>query len=118
MMALAIKNLIATILIAVSAFIFWTNILPKYEGVSALRPVIEEKKSLLASRIEIVEKLKNLQKEYENRYNELQRLALVAPRNKSIPEFISTIEDISSKTGNIPTIVKLSDRKTVGEAKS
>ena len=100
-MVRSIKNLIASILISISAFMAWTNILPKYNNTSEIKLAIEVRRALVDSRRGILERIKNLQNEYDQRFSEIQRLSLVVPEEKGFPEFISTIESISSRTGII-----------------
>jgi hypothetical protein len=101
-MVRSIKNIIAAILISVSAFLSWTNILPKYDYYSALKITIESRQALLKSREGIFEKVSDLQKEYQQKYAELQRMGLVIPEKKNLPEMISTIDSIFSNSGLNP----------------
>ena len=98
-MVKSIKNLIAAILVSISASIFWTNILPKYDLSSTLKDIIAEKEVTLDKRNQIAKSLIDLQDNYKKRYTEFQRLALVVPEKKSLPELVSTFESISSATG-------------------
>lgn len=114
-----IKNLIAAILISISGFLFWANVLPEYYHISGLKLVVEERLALLDSRNQIVQRLIGLQSEYEKRYGELQRLALVVPEKKNLPGVITTIDAISSKTGT--TLGELtigSEGSNLGQAKN
>src|SRR3989344_4317589 len=99
-MALSIKNLMAAILISISGFLSFTRILPAYEFVSALRDYIDIKSDLLKDRTEIFNKINNIKAKNDSRFNELQRLSLVVPEKKNLPEIISTVEAIVSQTGN------------------
>lgn len=95
----SIKNLIAAILVSISGFLFWTNVLPEYDHISGLKLVVEERVALLESRNQIVQRFVELRSEYERRYGELQRLAFVVPEKKNLPGMITTVDAISSKIG-------------------
>ena len=97
----SIKNLIAATLIAISGFIFWTLILPTYQFARQIKLVIQERSDILNARLEILNKIENIIADTQNKYTELQRLALVIPEKKGIPELISSIEAVFAKSGNI-----------------
>lgn len=98
-MARSIKNLIAAVLIAISGYLGWSEILPAYSVISFLQSHIGEKTEDLKSRTEIVKKIENLRNESNSKYSELQRLALVVPKKKGFPELITAIENIYSQSG-------------------
>lgn len=100
-MVQSIKNLIAAVLVAISGFLLWAQVLPKYELTSALKLTIIEKQELLSLRTDIARSVNDLNEEYSKRYAELQRLALVVPETKNISEVISMTEAMFSQTGNI-----------------
>ena len=90
---------------------FWTNILPEYDYYSGLKTAIGVKQALLTSREGIANKVSGLQKEYQQKYSELERLGLVIPEKKDLAELISTIDSIFSATGTIPNGVVISSVK-------
>jgi hypothetical protein len=90
------------VLISISGFLAWTDILPKYDHYTALKVMIEEKGALLAKREEIFQKVTKLQRDYQEKYTELERLSLVVPEDKDLPEMISTVDNIFSISGTIP----------------
>lgn len=106
-MVQSIKNIIAVILLSVGVYLVWTTILPKYNHASALRAETEKRVNVLTKRQEILQMFNNLRDAYQERYAEFQRLSLVIPADKNLPEFISTIEDIASATGISITELKI-----------
>lgn len=100
-MAQSIKNITAAILIAISAFLAWTEIAPAYGFTELLKTTINERQELLNLKSEVKERIEELNKERAIRYAELQRFSLVAPENTSLPELISTLESIFSKSGHL-----------------
>lgn len=100
-MAQSIKNLTAAILIAISVFLAWTEILPVYMATNSLKATMAEKQELLTLRLEVKERIDQLNGERTSRYAELQRFSLVAPETASLPEIVSTLESIFSKSGHV-----------------
>ena len=114
-MVRSIKNLIAAVLISVSAYLAWTGIWPKYVVTSYLKERIEEKSDLLASRSEIVEKIEQLRNESNSKYAELQRLALVLPEKRGLPEIITAMESIYLGSGVFIPELQLGDAKSTDQ---
>lgn len=114
-MTRSIKNLIAAVFIAISGYLTWTQIWPAYSVTSFLKIQIEEKNNLLASRTEIINQIERLKKESNAKYAELQRLALVVPEKRSIPEVITAVESIYSKNGFILTEFGAGDSPGTGQ---
>lgn len=100
-MAQSIKNITAAVLIAISAFLAWTEIAPAYGFTKLLKATINEKQELLNLKSEVKEKIEELNKERGARYAELQRFSLVAPEVISFPELVSTLESVFSKSGHL-----------------
>lgn len=100
-MAQSIKNITAAILIAISAFLAWTEIIPAYGFAGLLKNAIVERQELLNLKSEVKERIEQLNKERGTRYAELQRFSLVAPETASLPELVSTLESIFSKSGHL-----------------
>ena len=99
-MAQSIKNLTAAILIAISMFLAWTEIVPAYGFTRLLKSTIIERQELLGLRSEVADRIEQLNNERGARYAELQRFSLVAPEDTSLPELVSTLESIFSRSGH------------------
>lgn len=100
-MVQSIKNIISAILIATSAFLAWTEIIPAYGFTGLLKDAIAGKQELLNLKSEVKERIERLNKERGAKYAELQRFSLVAPETASLPELVSTLESIFSKSGHL-----------------
>lgn len=94
-----IKNIIGAVFIAIASFIIWGFVVSAYEKDSHLKTLVDSRSSLLESKQDSLNKIDGLNREQESRFSELKRLSLVIPAKKNIAEMITTIEDISSKTG-------------------
>lgn len=114
-MVRSIKNLIASFLIAVSSFLFWTQVLPVYTFTADLKTVIQEKSDLLSSRAEIIKRIEELTKERDDKYSSLQRLALVLPDKKSIPEIISASDKMFANSGNLLNGMTIGSADVLGD---
>ena len=100
-MAQSIKNLTAAILIAISSFLVCVEIVPAYGFSGLLKSAIAEKDDLLNLKSEVNTRIEQLNKERSTRYAELQRFSLVTPEIVSLPELVSTLESIFSKSGHL-----------------
>lgn len=95
----AIKSLVGAILISIAVFVFWVVILPGYEKRSYFLSVIESRSVNLESKNGLIQKITKLEAEYQSKFAELKRLALVVPAKKDIEEMITILDSISSQSG-------------------
>ena len=95
----AIKNIIGSVFISIAALIFWIFILPGYELRSYLESSVGARASVLNVKSELIQKVADLDGDYQNKFTELRRLSLVIPPEKNIAEVLTAIEDISSQSG-------------------
>ncbi|MBI2065279.1 MAG: type 4a pilus biogenesis protein PilO [Candidatus Yanofskybacteria bacterium] len=95
----AIKNIIGSVFISIAALIFWVFILPGYEMQSYLNSSIETRSSALSLKSELIQKVADLNKEYQDKFSELKRLSLVIPPKKNVAEVLTAIEDIAAQSG-------------------
>lgn len=100
-MVQSIKNLTAAILISISIFLAWVEVMPAYEFTRLLKSTITERQELLDLKSEVANRIKQLNDERSVRYAELQRFSLVAPEETSLPELVSTLESIFSQSGHL-----------------
>jgi len=112
-----IKNIIGSVFISIAVLIFWVFILPGYEMQSYLQSSVEVRASALNLKSELIQKVANLNKEYQDKFNELKRLSLVVPHEKNIAEVLTFIEDISSQNGITLSDLTVSDGSNVNNIK-
>lgn len=103
-----IKNLIGSILISIAVFVFWAIILPDYDGRVHLQSEIKARSAHFEAKNKLINKTVELDKEYQSRYAELKRLALVVPSEKHLEEMITVVEDIFLTSGVSLTDMALS----------
>ena len=104
------KNILGSILIAVGLFFFWIWILPSYDAISLIGPIIESKELKLVSKEAILGRLEDLSQKYDQRQEDIKRLGFIVPLDKDQPVIVSALEDISSKTGMLLLKIGLSPR--------
>lgn len=115
------KNLLGAIVIAIAAFLVFYFVLPNYNETKVFRMAVAERESLLQSRKKVMEDLDNLKKEYLKNKEEIDKISIVVPSEKHIPELVSTIENIARTTGLALTTFNISDnsnKETDKEVKS
>lgn len=95
----AIKSLVGAILISIAVFIFWVVILPGYERRSYFLSAIESRSVDFESKNGLLQKIAELESEYQSKYAELKRMSLVIPAKKSIEEMITILDSIVSQSG-------------------
>lgn len=94
-----IKNLVGSVLISLAVLLVWVLVLPEYDSKSYLEALVMTRTADLEAKSKLIDKTLELDKEYQSRYAELKRLALVVPAEKHIEETITILENIFSSTG-------------------
>ncbi|MDP3697625.1 MAG: type 4a pilus biogenesis protein PilO [Candidatus Taylorbacteria bacterium] len=95
----AIKNLVGAILISIAIFLFWVIILPDYEERSRLRLTVESRSIDFEAKNKLIQKITELNNEYQSKYAELKRLSLVIPAKQGIEEMITILDGVAFQTG-------------------
>src|SRR3989338_994063 len=98
-MTQSIKNIVAALLIAISSYYLLSQDLPLFDLTSDMKNVIAERQVLLESYKKIADSIRDIAKDKDSRYSEIQRLALLAPKKYEIPEVITTVEAMFKKSG-------------------
>lgn len=94
-----IKNLVGSILISLAVLLVWVLVLPDYDNRDYLETLVLTRTADLEAKSRLIDKTLELDKEYQSKYAELKRLALVVPSEKHIEETITILENIFSSTG-------------------
>ena len=98
-MSLANKNYLGVGLAGLAVFVFWVFVMPIWDRVSLLSNAVAEREGILASREEILKKIDDLNRQYQERSADVSRISSVVPNAKSAAELVSTIETITQQTG-------------------
>ncbi len=109
------KQLLGVALIALGLFLFWPLAYAEYSKISVLRSAIEERDVVLTQRSQVLDSVKKLQQEYDQRSSELATFAAVVPAKKSSAEILSSLEAIAAQTGNTLSDVGLSTPPGISE---
>lgn len=112
-MSRSIKNLVAAILISISGFVLITTVWPSYELSENLKQISSERLEVLEDRGDILDRVDELRREKANYYSELQRLTLLLPRDEKLPEIITMIDSIFSRSGIISNSVTINRNKNI-----
>jgi len=111
------KNYIGAGLVALAIIGAWGWTLPEYNKISELKLAINERKELYDSRSAIIQKIKNLNTEYQQRSVDITRISSVLPDKKSLAEMVSAIDKLSSQNGlqliNATVVGKPSDNQAL-----
>lgn len=103
------KNLLGAIMVAAAAFLVFYFVLPNYDETKVFKKAVTERESLLKSRKEIMGQLDNLKKDYQKNKEEIDKISIIIPAEKHIPELVSAIENIAGTTGLALTTFNISD---------
>jgi len=98
-MTKSLKDYIGALLVGLALFSAWTWGLPTYNRISDLKATIKEKEDILSSRNSLIGKIKELNNQYQQRASEIGKLSSVVPKDKSVAEIVSAVENISSRNG-------------------
>lgn len=106
------KKLISALVAGVSIFGVFAFVLPAYSSIKVLRTAIVEREAALAEKRSIMEKISSLNKEIESGRTDINKLGLLIPPAKSVPELISTIEAAAAQSGLAVAEVKFSQQSS------
>lgn len=93
------KNYFGAGLIALALIGAWGWVLPEYNKISELNAALEERQELYDSRSAIIKKIKDMNKEYQQRAADVAKISSVLPSKKSLAEMVSTIDKLSAQSG-------------------
>ncbi len=110
-------KLISSILIAASILLFFFAVLPSFDKTRMLRASVEERESILLEASEIKARVEELNQEIDLKKAEVDKLDILLPKEKMIPELLSGIESIMSASGMNLTEVNISELSTQQDMK-
>jgi len=98
-MTQANKNYLGVGLIGLGILSFWIFGMPSWDRISLLNDAMAEREDILLSREEVLKKIEDMNRQYQERSDDVDRIASVVPGNKSSAELVSTIESITQQSG-------------------
>lgn len=98
-MSIVNKNYLGVGLAGLSVIMFWVFAMPIWDRTSLLNGAITEREDILSSREETLRKIDELNRQYQERASDVDRISSVVPDAKSAAELVSTIEAITKQTG-------------------
>jgi len=98
-MSIANKNYLGIGLAGLAIIAFWLFGMPTWDRISLLNDAVAERGSILASRTEILKRIKDLNNQYQQRSSDVNKISSVVPNAKSAADLVSTVEAITQQTG-------------------
>ena len=108
-------------MVGLAAFLLFYLVLPNYDEMKIFRAAVAERESLLQSRKEAMTTIDNLKNEYQKNKEEIDKISIIIPSEKHIPELVSAMENIAGTTGLVLTTFNIADnsnKETDKEVKS
>ena len=86
-------------MLSAAAFLCFYFVIPLYDQTNQLKVVINERKNLLESRSRMIDHILKLKDDYDLNKGELEKIAMIIPSQKYIPEIISALENMATSNG-------------------
>ncbi len=93
------KNYLGFGLIGLAIIVVWIFVMPAWNRISSLNDAIAEREDILSSRSDILRRIEELNTQYTERSEDVNRISSVVPKTKNAAELVSTVETITSQTG-------------------
>lgn len=93
------RTYIGAFLVAIAGIIFWTLLMPTYDGVMAKREAVAQRADIIKTKSDIITTINALTKEYADRSTDIARFASMVPATKSSPELVSSIQALATQNG-------------------
>lgn len=84
---------------AIAGILFWVLLMPTYDGIQLKREAIAERDVLIKDRNDVIANISSLSEEYAKRSTDIARFKSIVPDVKSVPELVSSIQDLATKNG-------------------
>lgn len=110
-------RLISSIMIAVSILIFFFLAMPAFDKTRTLNASVKERESILLEASEIKARVGGLNREIDSKKAEVDKLDILLPKEKMIPELLSGIESVMAASGMNLTEVNISELSAQEEIK-
>jgi len=105
------KNIIASVMIGASFFLFFAFVLPEYGSINVIRAAVSERQTLLEKRSAMVANVQQLKKDISAQQANITSLQDFLPTTSKVEEIIANIDTLTSQNG-----VQLKDF-TIGDVK-
>lgn len=93
------KNLIAAIITAIGLFLFFTLILPEYNGLKNTRGTFADRQALLNERKTEVKNFQNIDALAKSRQGDISKILIFLPSQKRLDEIVSSIQRVAGDSG-------------------
>ena len=106
------KKLTGAGMISLAIFVVWGFAVPAHEEIKQLGAGVDEMKNILESRANIFSTIDKLKTDYISKNKEIEKISIIIPPKKRVPELISTMESLASRNGLILSSLNITDGET------
>lgn len=103
------KNLFGAILLGIAGFLMFYFTLPSYDQTKQIGSAVKERKALFESRSKIMDNIVKLKTSYDANKSQIDKISIIIPSQKRIPELVSSFENMAGSTGLALTTLNISD---------
>lgn len=93
------KQYIGALIIAIAGALFWIMPAAFYNKIVSLKEAVAERETITRERRDILEKIQELNRLYNDRSSDINKLSLVVPKSKDAAEILSSVQDMASRSG-------------------
>jgi Tfp pilus assembly protein PilO len=93
------KSLIASIIFAAGAFIFFILVLPEVTSIKSAKAALRARQALLEERNRELRNVAELDKQYQARQADIDRIIAFLPEQKRIDQVVSSIQQMAGQAG-------------------
>lgn len=108
-------KLFTSIIISISIILFFILILPSIDKTKSLISAIREREIILRQQKEIISRIEKIGKEIEENKENVNKLDLLLPKKRTVPDLIASIEAIAGNSGVVLEELSFSETSTLGE---
>lgn len=111
------KNILAAIIFSVSFFAFFVLILPQYDAIKSIREAFNSRQAILNEKTVEFNRVKELDSQVKARQSDINKIKSFLPERKQIDELVSSIQNISERSGMQMGSMTISDVPTFEETR-
>jgi Tfp pilus assembly protein PilO len=114
------KSLIASIIFAAGAFAIFVLILPEFTSIKDAKAALQARQALIEERNSELQKVAELDKQYQARQADIDKILVFMPEQKRIDQVVSSIQQMTTQAGlNLAAMMTaaVADTENVGYKK-
>lgn len=103
------KNLLGAIVLSIAAFLLFYLTMPSYDKIREFKTAINEREGLIEFRSKAIDNIDKLKNDYNTHKEQIDKISIIIPSQKRIPELVSAIENMAGSTGLALTTLNIAD---------